>query len=637
MEKTWLFISVLFAFFLGALAAPCPLLRAPESAIKTGCYICVLHDDTSAEKFDETLQNAISYADGHKVYGSVQTVIKAFTLKLSAYSVARLQEFPEVKYIEEETVAVATKTSIPYHLDRVDQRELPLNNNFLPIGDGEGVDIYILDTGIFYEHKEFGNRAKFGGYDPVDEYKEENMEGRDCDGHGTHVASLAAGRNYGTASGANIYSIRALGCSSSAPWGVIIAGLDYAMRIIPVRGRPAVVSMSIGGSYTQSVNDAVQNLTHNGIPVVVAAGNGASDACLYSPASTPEAITVAGSADGDELYPGTNYGPCVDIFAPGHIVKGAYNRCRDCYITKSGTSMSTPIVSGAIAIMLQRQPKLTPDQIRHQLISFSTNDTLNFDIIPVDFNSSTPNRLLYIPGSCGGKIYMEVESIVTIESPNYPLGYFENIKCQWFITGPPDTYVRISFSSFSTESFHDTVELYDGDPCDPNTAQLATLSGQKEDLPYMKCDSLSNTLFVELDTDGTISNAGFKANIIATSIRENQTVVVGLEKSTYIVNEDAVGFEVCVVFSNLHTCCPVTEDFTLGFTVSPVNECKSVVPWLIDYVVFLTMKLPIIVANYKEVGASQPTHAAGTIKSCQPMLTRGMQCIKIVGELAQAV
>ena len=90
MEKTWLFISVLFAFFHGALAAPCPLLRAPESAIKTGCYICVLHDDTSAEKFDEILQNAISYADGHKVYGSVQTVIKAFTLKLSAYSVARV-------------------------------------------------------------------------------------------------------------------------------------------------------------------------------------------------------------------------------------------------------------------------------------------------------------------------------------------------------------------------------------------------------------------------------------------------------------------------------------------------------------------------------------------------------------------
>ena len=310
----------------------------------------------------------------------------------------QLQEFPEVKYIEEETVAVATETSIPYHLDRVDQRELPLDNNFHPIGDGEGVDIYILDTGIFYEHEEFGTRAKFGGYDPMDEYSEENMEGRDCHGHGTLVASNAAGRNYGTASGATIYSIRVLSCSGPGAWSVILAGLDYVMRIIPVRGRPAVVSMSLRGSYTQSVNDTVQNLTHNGIPVVVAAGNDASDACLWSPASTPGAITVAGSADGDELYPATNYGPCVDIFAPGHIVKGAYYRCRDCYKFDSGTSLSTPIVSGAIAIMLQRQPKLTPDQIRHQLISFSTNDTLNFDIIPVDFNSSTPNRLLYIPG-----------------------------------------------------------------------------------------------------------------------------------------------------------------------------------------------------------------------------------------------
>ena len=255
----------------------------------------------------------------------------------------QLQEFPEVKYIEEETVAVATETSIPYHLDRVDQRELPLDNNFHPIGDGEGVDIYILDTGIFYEHEEFGNRAKFGGYDPMDEYREENMEGRDCHGHGTHVASNAAGRDYGTASGAIIYSIRALGCSNFAPWSVIIAGLDYAMRIIPVRGRPAVVSVSIIGSYTQSVNDAVQNLTKIGIPVVVCAGNDARDACLQSPASTPDAITVAGSADGDELYPDTNYGPCVDIFAPGHIVKGAYYRCRDCSVVDSGASYATPI------------------------------------------------------------------------------------------------------------------------------------------------------------------------------------------------------------------------------------------------------------------------------------------------------
>ena len=122
----------------------------------------------------------------------------------------------------------------------------------------------------------------------MDEYNGENLKGRDCHGHGTHVASNAAGETFGTAKKANIYSIRVLGCSNTAPWNVILKGVDYAKKIIPARDRPAVVSMSIGGYYTQSVNDAVQNLYKSGIPVVVSAGNDASDACIKSPASAPD-------------------------------------------------------------------------------------------------------------------------------------------------------------------------------------------------------------------------------------------------------------------------------------------------------------------------------------------------------------
>lgn len=255
-----------------------------------------------------------------------------------------------------------------------------------------------MDTGIFYEHEEFGNRAKFAGLDPMDMFLGENKTGRDCDGHGTHVASNAAGIKYGTANKANIYSVRVLGCNRRAPWSVILEGMDYAMRVIPTRGRPAVVSMSLSGSYTQSVNEAVQALYKIGVPVVVAAGNDASDACMLSPASSPNAITVAGSAKGDRLYSKTNYGPCVDVFAPGRNVLGAHYKCSDCLRYKSGTSFAAPLVSGAVAIMLQRQPRLTPDQILDQLISLSTKDSLDFDIIPVTFNSSTPNRLLFIPG-----------------------------------------------------------------------------------------------------------------------------------------------------------------------------------------------------------------------------------------------
>ena len=262
-----------------------------------------------------------------------------------------------------------------------------------------------MDSGIFYEHEEFGNRAKVSGYDPMDEYNGENMKGRDCRGHWTHVASNAAGETFGTAKKANIYSIRVLDCTGFGPWSVILEGMDYAMRVIPARGRPAVVSMSVTGSYTQSVNDAVQALYNSGVPVVVAAGNAASDACMWSPASAPNAITVGGSANSDGLYSRTNYGSCIDIFAPGHFIQGADYKCSDCYRFSSGTSLAAPFVSGAIAILLQRQPRLSPDQILQELISLSTNNTLDFDSIPANFTSSTPNRLLFIPSEFSHTLY----------------------------------------------------------------------------------------------------------------------------------------------------------------------------------------------------------------------------------------
>ena len=295
-------------------------------------------------------------------------------------------------------MAEGSQIDIPYHLDRLDQRYLPLDGIFDPIGDGKGVDIYILDSGIMYNHEEFGNRAKFSGYDPMDEFLNETWRGGDCYGHGTRVASNAAGVKYGVAKKATLYSVRVLDCTNGAPWSVVLDGMEHAMQKIAERKRPAIVSMSLSGRYIRVINEAVKILHSIGIPVVVAAGNNGLDACRYSPASAPNAITVGASADGDELPYFTNYGSCVDIFAPGADILGASHRCSNCSRISDGTSFACPLVSGAAAILLQQQPLLTPDEIFNRLVLLSTNNTLNFSTIPPYYQELTPNRALYIPG-----------------------------------------------------------------------------------------------------------------------------------------------------------------------------------------------------------------------------------------------
>ena len=255
-------------------------------------------------------------------------------------------------------------------------------------------------SGIRYSHSEFGGRALYPGFDPRDDYEEDNpikQRGYDCYGHGTAVASVAAGNELGVAKNATIYSVRVLSCGGRSPKSVSIDGIDRAVEAALNSGRPSVISMSLSGSFSIAQNEAVKAATDAGIPVVVTAGNRRSDACYVSPASTPSAITVGGTARGDRVYARTSGGSCVDILAPGEDVLVADFTSENGTFFANGTSFAAPIVSGVLAMHLQERPSLSVQDLTQLLIDTSQKEVLDFSLlVPLGLAKTTPNRLVLV-------------------------------------------------------------------------------------------------------------------------------------------------------------------------------------------------------------------------------------------------
>ena len=283
-----------------------------------------------------------------------------------------------------------------WHLDRLDQVSLPLDNSsFTANYSGNNVDVYVLDSGINYEHDVFNGRAHYPGCDPVDNEDNEHHQhraGKDCEGHGTHIAGLIGGKGTGVAIGATLFSVRILDCNLFALESTLVGGLMCVINHRKSRnGTRAIINLAIAGSQTtDAINKALQLALDNDIIIIASAGNGEEfrsinyNSCKIYPAAYPGIINVGAIDESDNLFMGdydnktyyTNMGECVDVFAPGYAIlssdlcpPGSSNSCynRVCRSFRSGTSQSSAIVAGAVALLLEKCPKLTHTEIKNML------------------------------------------------------------------------------------------------------------------------------------------------------------------------------------------------------------------------------------------------------------------------------
>lgn len=376
----------------------------PAKAIKDQ-YIVVfntpavinLNDPNGVSAYASSMGARLANEHGIEVRQNFGNSLNGVLVKANAAQIQSLLKDPNIKYVEQDqrvsiepmVEAAGDQGGATWGLDRIDQRDLPLNSNYHYDYDGSGVTAFVIDTGVRNTHNEFGGRAS-SGYDFIDN----DNDSSDCNGHGTHVAGTIGGSTYGVAKNVNIVGVRVLNCSGSGTNSGVISGINWVKN--NAQG-PSVANMSLGGGASQALDDAVNAAVAAGISFVVAAGNDNSNACNYSPARAANAVTVGSTTSTDSRSSFSNYGTCLDIYAPGSSITSAWYNSNSATNTISGTSMASPHVAGVAALYLAENPALSPTQLTNLLVSRASSGKVG------DAKTGSPNKLLYsLAGDDGG-------------------------------------------------------------------------------------------------------------------------------------------------------------------------------------------------------------------------------------------
>jgi len=390
MKKIKLLAVGALALCLMQVAHPQVAQAYAESRPIPGRYIVVFTD--AVARPDIEAANLVRRGGG-ELHFTYSNAVRGFAATLPAAAVAALARNPNVAWVEQDqTISLAaTQSNATWGLDRIDQRSLPLNGSYVYNYTGLGVYAFVIDTGIRASHNEFGGRVSSSlGYTAIND----GRGTEDCNGHGTHVAGTVGGSTYGVAKQVSLVPVRVLNCRGSGTTSGVIAGVDH---VAGTNVRPAVANMSLGGGASSTLDTAVRNAVSKGVTMVVSAGNDSGDACTKSPAREPTAITVGATTNSDARASYSNFGSCLDLFAPGSSITSAWYSSNTSTNTISGTSMAAPHVAGVAALALQVNASLSPAQVTQLVVDQATSGVVT------SAGSNSPNKLLYaLVDSSGG-------------------------------------------------------------------------------------------------------------------------------------------------------------------------------------------------------------------------------------------